>query len=51
MFRTQPDRSWHPREVGQLLNVPDLHSFSVQMAQWAREGTIRKIARATYTLP
>jgi hypothetical protein len=51
LFQTQPHRSWNAREVGQLLDVPDLHSFCVQMAQWARQGLIRKIDRATYTLP
>jgi hypothetical protein len=51
LFKTEPDRSWHSREVGQLLHVPDLHSFGVQMSQWAREGIIRKLGRGTYTLP
>jgi hypothetical protein len=51
LFQTQPHRSWNGREVGQLLGVPDLHSFCVQMAQWARQGLIRKTGRSTYTLP
>jgi hypothetical protein len=51
LFQTQPDRSWNAREVGQLLQVPNLHSFCVQMRQWAHQGIIRKTGPATYTLP
>ncbi|MDP9864324.1 MULTISPECIES: IS4 family transposase [Streptosporangium] len=51
LMQTQLGRSWHAREVGQLLGVPDLHSFCVQMAQWARQGLIRKTGRGIYTLP
>ncbi|MFI7143454.1 transposase [Nonomuraea sp. NPDC050022] len=29
LFNAEPDRSWHSREVGQLIDAPDLHSFGV----------------------
>ncbi|MBG0818174.1 IS4 family transposase [Planomonospora sp. ID82291] len=51
LMRAQPGRSWHAREIGQFLDVPDLHSFCVQMAQWARQGLVRKIGHGIYALP
>jgi hypothetical protein len=51
LLQTEPARSWHSREIGQLLDVPNLHSFGVQMSQWARQGIIRKLGHGTYTLP
>jgi hypothetical protein len=51
LLQAEPARSWHSREIGQLLDVPDLHSFGVQMSQWARQGIIRKLGRGAYALP
>jgi hypothetical protein len=51
LLHAEPARTWHSREIGQLLDVPDLHSFGVQMSQWARQGIIRKLGCGTYALP
>jgi hypothetical protein len=51
IFRAHPDHHWHARELAQLLNVPDPHSFTVQMGQWARQGTLRRTGRGIYALP
>jgi hypothetical protein len=50
ILHTQPGRAWHARELGQLLNVPDLHSFTVQLSQWARKGLLRRTGRGIYAL-
>jgi hypothetical protein len=51
IFGAAPDRHWHARELSQLLNIPDPHSFTVQMSQWARQGTLRRTGRGIYALP
>jgi hypothetical protein len=51
ILATQPDHHWHARELSQLLNVPDPHSFTVQMSQWARQGILRRTGRGIYALP
>jgi hypothetical protein len=51
ILAAHPDRHWHARELGQLLNVPDPHSFTVQMSQWARQGILRRTSRGIYALP
>ncbi|MBA3490050.1 MAG: IS4 family transposase [Longispora sp.] len=50
LLQTDPHRSWDGREVGQLLGITNLHSFCVQMAQWAREGVIHKASPSIYRL-
>jgi hypothetical protein len=51
ILHTQPGRAWHARELGQLLNVSDPHSFTVQLSQWARKGLLRRTGRGIYALP
>ena len=47
---TDPHRSWHGSEVAQALGITNIHSFGVQMSQWARQGLITKTGRNLYTL-
>ena len=51
ILAAHPDHHWHARELAQLLNVPDPHSFTVQMGQWARQGILRRTGRGIYALP
>ncbi len=50
ILRTDPERAWPGRELAQRLGVTKLNSFGVQLSQWARQGLIRKVGRALYTL-
>ncbi|WP_405021702.1 hypothetical protein OHV05_37420 (plasmid) [Kitasatospora sp. NBC_00070] len=49
-LRASPDRAWHATEIAQVLGWTNYRSVCTQLAYWAREGLLQKVARATYTL-
>jgi len=51
LLRSDPNRAWHGRELAQNLDVTNINSFCTRMSQWARNGLLHKIGRATYKLP
>ncbi|WP_169317459.1 hypothetical protein [Actinacidiphila oryziradicis] len=49
-MRTEPQRTWHGSEIAQALGITNIHSFCVQMSQWASQGLILKTSRSLYAL-
>lgn len=50
LLRAQPDQAWHARDIGQHLNLRNQNSCRIQLAQWARQGLIRRTKPSTYTI-
>ena len=50
LLRSDPYRPWHGRDVAQILNITNINSLCTRMSQWAHQGLLHKIGRATYTL-
>jgi hypothetical protein len=50
LLRTDPDRTWRPREIAEILNVSHYRSLSAQLGNWVKEGLLRKVGRGAYAL-
>jgi hypothetical protein len=50
LMRSEPHRSWPGRDLARALGETNINSFCTRLSQWAQQGLIHKIARATYTL-
>ncbi|MBV9025232.1 MAG: hypothetical protein JO362_15900 [Streptomycetaceae bacterium] len=50
-MRTDPDRSWHPRDIAAALNTVTPNTLAMHMSAWARKNLLVKTAPATYKLP
>jgi hypothetical protein len=51
LMRTDPDRSWHPRDIAAALNTVTPNTLAMHMSAWARKNLLVKVAPATYKLP
>jgi hypothetical protein len=50
LMRNDPHRSWRGRDLARALGEVNINSFCTRLSQWAHQGLIHKIARATYAL-
>lgn len=51
VLATDPQRSWHPRDVAAALNTVKESTLAMHMSTWARKNLLVKTAPARYTLP
>ena len=47
---TDPDRSWHARDIAAHLNETNINSIASRPSRWAAKGKLHKISQATYRL-
>ena len=51
ILHAEPDRAFTPTELAQTLEITNINSFDVQLANWVRRGRLGKTGRSRYTVP